>query len=128
MLLPCALENVITKDNASKINAKISGEGANGPTTFEADAILWKNGVLVLPDILANSGGVTVSYFEWVQSLQAYFWSERAVNLELRDIMQRAYHEVQEYADREKCSLRMAAMALAVSRVAEAHKVRGVYP
>ncbi len=90
--------------------------------------MLESRGVTVLPDILANAGGVTVSYFEWVQSLQEFFWSGRAVHLQLRDIMQRAYHDVQTCADREDCSLRAAAMSLAVDRVAEAHRVRGVYP
>ena len=128
LLVPAALENQITVRNAGQVRARLIAEAANGPTTPEADAILESRRIAVIPDILANAGGVTVSYFEWVQSLQAYFWSERAVNLELRDLMQRAYHDVQQYADREKCSLRTAALSLAVSRVAEAHKVRGVYP
>jgi glutamate dehydrogenase (NAD(P)+) len=128
VLVPAALENQITGQNASDVKTRLIAEAANGPTTPEADAILESRGIAVVPDILANAGGVTVSYFEWVQALQAYFWTERAVNLELRDIMQRAYHEVQQRADAEKCSLRTAAMSLAVSRVAEAHKVRGLYP
>ena len=128
LLVPAALENQITVKNAGQISARLIAEAANGPTTPEADRILESRGIAVIPDILANAGGVTVSYFEWVQSLQAYFWSERAVNLQLRDIMQRAYHDVQEHADREECPLRTAAMSLAVSRVAEAHRARGVYP
>jgi glutamate dehydrogenase (NAD(P)+) len=128
LLVPAALENQITARNAGQVRARLIAEAANGPTTPEADAILESRGIAVIPDILANAGGVTVSYFEWVQSLQAYFWSERAVNLQLRDIMQRAYHDVEQYADREECSLRAAAMSLAVARVAEAHRVRGVYP
>jgi glutamate dehydrogenase (NAD(P)+) len=128
LLVPAALENQITEANAGSVRARLIAEAANGPTTPAADAVLESRGIAVLPDILANAGGVTVSYFEWVQSLQAYFWSERAVNLQLRDIMQRAYHAVQERADAEGCSLRSAAMSLAVSRVAEAHRVRGVYP
>jgi glutamate dehydrogenase (NAD(P)+) len=128
LLVPAALENQITEGNAAEVKARLVAEAANGPTTPEADAILESRGIAVIPDILANAGGVTVSYFEWVQSLQAYFWGERAVNLELRDIMQRAYHDVQKHADGEKCSLRTAAMWLAVSRVAEAHRLRGVYP
>jgi len=128
LLVPAALENQITGRNAADVRARIIAEAANGPTTPGADAVLESRGVPVLPDILANAGGVTVSYFEWVQSLQEYFWGERSVNLQLRDIMQRAYHEVQREADREGSSLRAAAMSLAVSRVAEAHRVRGVYP
>ncbi len=128
LLVPAALENQITEANAGDVKAKLIAEAANGPTTPEADAILTDRGIAVIPDVLANAGGVTVSYFEWVQSLQAYFWGERAVNLELRDIMQRAYHDVQERADRDNCSLRTAALSLAVARVAEAHRVRGLYP
>jgi len=128
LLVPAALENQITAENAAEVKARVIAEAANGPTTPEADAVLESRGIPVIPDILANAGGVTVSYFEWVQSLQAYSWSERAVNLELRDIMHRAYNDVQEYADRQGCSLRTAALSLAISRVAEAHRVRGVYP
>ena len=128
LLVPAALENQITGGNAQEIKAKIIAEAANGPTTPDADDILASRDITVIPDILANAGGVTVSYFEWVQSLQAYFWSERQVNLELRDVMQRAYHAVQACADDNKCSLREAAMNLAVTRVAEAHRVRGLYP
>jgi glutamate dehydrogenase (NAD(P)+) len=128
VLLPCALENVITKDNASKINAKISGEGANGPTTFEADAILWKNGVLVLPDILANSGGVTVSYFEWVQNNYNYYWTEEEVNKRLDAKITAAFHEVWNMHEKHKCTMRDAAYLVAVKRVAEATRLRGFYP
>jgi glutamate dehydrogenase (NAD(P)+) len=128
VLVPAALENQITAPVAKKVKARMIAEAANGPTTPDADAILESRGIAVLPDILANAGGVTVSYFEWVQSIQSYFWSEREVNLELRDVMQRAYHDVQKRADQEKCSLRQAALALAVSRVAEATRIRGIYP
>jgi glutamate dehydrogenase/leucine dehydrogenase len=128
VLLPCALENVITKENADKIKAKISGEGANGPTTFEADAILWKNGVLVLPDILANAGGVTVSYFEWVQNNYNFYWTEEEVNTKLDDIITRAFHEVWDMHDKYKCNMRDAAYLVAVKRVADATKLRGFYP
>lgn len=128
LLVPAALENQITAANAADVRARLIAEAANGPTTPAADAVLESRGVTVLPDILANAGGVTVSYFEWVQSLQEFFWSGRAVHLQLRDIMQRAYHDVQACAEREGCSLRAAAMSLAVGRVAEAHRVRGVYP
>jgi glutamate dehydrogenase/leucine dehydrogenase len=128
VLLPCALENVITKDNAGKINAKISGEGANGPTTFEADAILWKNGVLVLPDILANSGGVTVSYFEWVQNNYNYYWTEDEVNKRLDAKITAAFHEVWNMHEKQKCNMRDAAYLVAVKRVADATRLRGFHP
>ncbi|HIJ17920.1 MAG TPA: Glu/Leu/Phe/Val dehydrogenase [Thermoplasmata archaeon] len=128
VLLPCALENVITKDNAGKIVAKISGEGANGPTTFEADAILYKNGVLVLPDILANAGGVTVSYFEWVQNNYNYYWTEEEVNERLDKKITKAFHEVWDMKEKHKCNMRDAAYLCAVKRVADATKLRGFYP
>jgi len=128
VLLPCALENVITKENAGKIKAKISGEGANGPTTFEADAILYKNNVLVLPDILANAGGVTVSYFEWVQNNYNYYWTEDEVNDKLDQIITRAFHEVWDMKEKHKCNMRDAAYLVAVKRVADATKTRGFYP
>ncbi|HEX9908737.1 MAG TPA: Glu/Leu/Phe/Val dehydrogenase [Thermoplasmata archaeon] len=128
VLLPCALENVITKENAGKIKAKISGEGANGPTTFEADAILWKNGVLVLPDILANSGGVTVSYFEWVQNNYNYYWTEEEVNERLDKKITAAFKEVWDTHEKYKCNMRDAAYLVAVKRVADATKTRGFYP
>jgi glutamate dehydrogenase (NAD(P)+) len=128
VLIPAALENQITGDIARDLKARLIAEAANGPTTPDADEILESRGIPDIPDILANAGGVTVSYFEWVQSLQSYFWSEREVNLELRDVMQKAYHDVQERADQEKCSLRQAALSLAVSRVAEATRIRGIYP
>lgn len=128
VLLPCALENVITKDNAGRIRAKISGEGANGPTTFDADATLWKNGVLVLPDILANAGGVTVSYFEWVQNNYNFYWTEEEVNQKLEQIITRAFHEVWNMHDKHKCNMRDAAYLVAVKRVADATRTRGFYP
>jgi glutamate dehydrogenase/leucine dehydrogenase len=128
VLLPCALENVITKDNAGKIVAKISGEGANGPTTFEADAIMWKNGVLVLPDILANSGGVTVSYFEWVQNNYNYYWTEDEVNTRLDYKITTAFKDVWDMHEKYKCNMRDAAYLVAVKRVADATKLRGYYP
>ncbi len=128
ILAPAALENQITKDNAADVKARIIAEAANGPTTPEADDILADKGVLVLPDILANAGGVTVSYFEWVQGVQAYFWSEREVNLKLRDTMQRAFGAVHELAEQERVTHRMAAQMLAVGRVAEAKMTRGIYP
>ena len=128
ILLPCALEGQITKANAGRIKGRIIGEGANGPTMPEADDILFANGQFVIPDILANAGGVTVSYFEWVQALQNYFWSERDVNLRLRDLMERAFENVYGEHQRRKVHMRTAAYVVAVSRVAEAHKLRGLYP
>ncbi len=128
ILVPCALENQITVDNAADVKAKIIVEGANGPTTPEADEILAQNGVIVVPDILANAGGVTVSYFEWVQDLQANFWDEEDVNRSLDRLMLRSCRDVYDVAEREKCDLRLAAQILAVSRVAKAATLRGVYP
>lgn len=128
VLAPCALENAITKDNADNIRAKITSEGANGPTTPQADEILYNNGVFVCPDILANAGGVTVSYFEWVQGLQNYFWSEEQVNEQLKNIMCCAFSNVMTEAKRHKVDNRTAAYALAVHRVAEAMKLRGLFP
>jgi len=128
ILVPAALENQITEENAGNVKAKIIAEAANGPTTLAADKILDKKGVWVLPDILTNAGGVIVSYFEWVQGLQAYFWSEREVNLKLRDIMEKAYAAVSKITDEQNVTMRQAAMMLAVSRVAEATRIRGIYP
>jgi glutamate dehydrogenase (NAD(P)+) len=128
ILAPCALENQITADNAGAVKAKIIVEGANGPTTPEADEILAKAGVVVVPDILANAGGVTVSYFEWVQDLQANFWDEEDVNRSLDRLMMRSFQDVSDEAAREKCDLRTAAQILAISRVAKAATLRGIYP
>lgn len=128
VVIPAALEGVITADNANQIKAGIVVEGANGPTTNEADAILHKRGVLVVPDILANAGGVVVSYFEWVQANQAYQWRESEVNERLEERMTRAWYSVIEYAGVHKLTYRQAATALAVSRVVEAHQLRGLYP
>ena len=128
ILLPCALEGQITARNASKIRARLVGEGANGPTTPEADAILQDRGVFVIPDVLANAGGVTVSYFEWVQALQEYFWSETDVNAKLKELMDRAFEAVYAVHRERKIDMRRAAYVVAVSRVAEAHRLRGLYP
>jgi glutamate dehydrogenase (NAD(P)+) len=128
VLAPCALEQVITEENAAQVKARIVAEGANGPVTPTADEILEANGILVLPDILANAGGVVVSYFEWVQGLQEYFWKEAEVNAKLNDIITRAFNETWATMDRRKTSMRMAAYGLAVQRVAEATTTRGIYP
>jgi glutamate dehydrogenase (NAD(P)+) len=128
VLAPSALEQVITADNADKVGAKIIVEGANGPTTPAADDILEDRGVLILPDVLANAGGVVVSYFEWVQGLQEYFWKEDEVNDNLHDIVRKAFHETWELREQRKTSMRMAAYGLAVKRVAEATTTRGLYP
>ncbi|HXU13214.1 MAG TPA: Glu/Leu/Phe/Val dehydrogenase, partial [Candidatus Binatia bacterium] len=128
ILVPAALENQITLANAGKIRAKIVAEAANGPTTPGADEILHKNGVFLIPDILANAGGVTVSYFEWVQSLQAFFWEEAQVNHHLEKVMTRAFNEVLSIAKKFNVHMRAAAYILAVGRVAEATRIRGIYP
>ena len=128
VLAPSALEQVITEVNADKVKAAIIVEGANGPTTPAADDILEDRGVLILPDVLANAGGVVVSYFEWVQGLQEYFWKEDEVNSNLHDIVSKAFHETWELRTQRKMSMRMAAYGLAVMRVAEATTTRGLYP
>ena len=128
VLIPAALGNQITAANADRIRARIVAEGANGPTTPVADQILAERGVLLIPDILANAGGVTVSYFEWVQGLMEFFWSEEEVVEKLQRIMCRAFQEVLALALREKVDIRTAAYMLAVGRVAEASRIRGKYP
>ena len=128
VLAPCALEQVISADNAAQVKARIICEGANGPVTPAADEILEDRGVLLLPDVLANAGGVVVSYFEWVQGLQEYFWKEEEVNARLNDIVTRAFRETWETREQHQTSMRMAAYGLAVRRVAEATVTRGLYP
>jgi glutamate dehydrogenase (NAD(P)+) len=128
LLVPAALEGVIHESNADRVKARFVVEGANGPTTPDADAVLEQNNITVVPDVLANAGGVAVSYFEWVQDLQAYWWSEDEVNDRLRDIMERSYTQVSALAAEERVSLRTAAQMIGVGRVAEAHKTRGLYP
>ncbi len=128
ILIPAALGNQITKHNADKIQAEIIAEGANGPTTTEADAILFERGVYHIPDILANAGGVTVSYYEWVQGLERDFWCEDEVNRKLKNIMDIAFDCVWDISQNEKVHMRMGAYLLAVSRVAKAKLWRGLYP
>jgi len=128
ILIPAALEKQLTEENADKITAKLIAEAANGPTTPEADAIFFDKGVVVLPDIFANAGGVTVSYFEWVQALQAFAWSEDEVNSRLQTIMVRAFNDVYEIAQEHKLSMRTAALVLAVKRVVDATQTLGIFP
>ena len=127
VLVPAALENVIDHENASQIKARIICEGANGPTTAAADKILNEKGIFVIPDILANAGGVTVSYFEWVQDRGGYFWDEETVNQRLERIMVRSFDEVTSMAQRHKLDNRIGAYMLAIDRVAVVHRLRGMY-
>ncbi len=128
VLVPAALEGQITRENAHRIRAKMVAEGANGPTTPEADAILADNGVFVIPDILCNGGGVVVSYFEWVQSLQSYFWDEGAVRRQMENTLVASLEAVNGAMTQHKCSMRMAAYMIAIERIIAAIKVRGFYP
>jgi len=128
VLVPAALEEQITAENAPRLHPKILAEGANGPTTPEADKILFENNVFVIPDILCNAGGVTVSYFEWVQDLQSFFWDESEINHRLKLVMDSSFQAVNERAQAHKVPLRLAANILAIERVAEATRLRGIYP
>lgn len=128
VLVPAAIENQISEHNADRIRCRLLVEGANGPTSLEADAILRDRGVVVVPDILANAGGVTVSYFEWIQSAQRLAWTEEEVNSKLVDLMQRAYHRVQSLALDLDSDMRSAALRLGIQRIAAAKRTRGVYP
>ncbi|HEV8614676.1 MAG TPA: Glu/Leu/Phe/Val dehydrogenase [Methylomirabilota bacterium] len=128
ILIPAAIGSQIHQDNADRVKASIVAEGANGPTTPEADAILRERGVTVIPDILANAGGVVVSYFEWVQGLQYYFWRESEITARLQEVMTRAFNRVWALASKESTDLRTAALMEGVNRVAEGYKVRGLYP
>jgi glutamate dehydrogenase (NAD(P)+) len=128
ILVPAALENQITIANAANIRARVVAEAANGPTTPEADEILYDRGVFLIPDILCNAGGVTVSYFEWVQDMQSFFWTEARINESLKEIMDRAFEAVHEMSERHEVDMRTAAYMVAVARVAEATTLRGLYP
>ncbi len=128
VLIPAAMENQLTGRNASRVKARLIIEGANGPTAPEADHIFNDRGIVVVPDILANAGGVTVSYFEWVQDLQRFFWAENEINERLETLMMRSYRAVKQKAEEQDTSLRMGAYLLAVARVAEATEIRGIYP
>ncbi len=128
ILIPAAMENQITSLNADKVKAKYIVEGANGPTSGEADRILRERGIWVIPDILANSGGVTVSYFEWVQDIQAYFWNEDDVNHRLQDIITKAFKEIYAMAQKENVDLRLAAFMVGLNRLAKTVKLRGTFP
>jgi len=128
ILIPAALENVITLNNVEQIKAKIVAEAANGPTTPHADEVLARKGILLLPDILTNAGGVTVSYFEWVQDLQSFFWSEGEVNSKLETVMRRAFLEVHEMARKHRTHMRTGAYVLSVGRVSDATLARGLFP
>ena len=128
MLIPAALENQITGANADKIQAGVIIEGANGPTTPDADRILEGRETLLIPDILANAGGVIVSYLEWVQAMERYFWEKKEVNQKLEHIMRTSFNKVLELSSQKKVSMRMAALMIAIDRVAEAMRIRGLYP
>jgi glutamate dehydrogenase (NAD(P)+) len=127
ILVPAALEMQITKENAGRLQCRILAEGANGPTTLEADAVLKEKGIFLVPDILANAGGVVVSYFEWVQDLQNFFWTEEEVNQKLRDILVRAFREVLQMSQEKKVDMRLAALMIGIDRVARAMLWRGLY-
>jgi glutamate dehydrogenase/leucine dehydrogenase len=127
VLVPAAMEMQITQANAARVQCRILAEGANGPTTPEADTILRDKGIFVIPDILANAGGVVVSYFEWVQDLQNFFWTEEEVNKKLRDILVKAFHEVLDMSRKQAVGMRMAALMIGIDRVAKAMLWRGLY-
>jgi glutamate dehydrogenase/leucine dehydrogenase len=126
-LIPAALEAQITQENADRVKARVIAEGANGPTTPEADEILYKKGVHIIPDILANAGGVTVSYLEWVQNRMGYYWDEETVNRDLERIMVKAFHDVMSTAKEYRVKMRTAAFIVAIERVRSVAEIRGLY-
>jgi glutamate dehydrogenase (NAD(P)+) len=128
ILAPCAMERVINAENASRLRCQIVAEGANGPTTPDADQILQANKIFVIPDILCNAGGVTVSYFEWVQDMAQFFWDESQVNAKLKELMQKAYHKVRRLALQKNLPMRLAALTLGVQKVASEKATRGLFP
>jgi glutamate dehydrogenase (NAD(P)+) len=128
VLVPAALSEQITVRNADQLRCRILAEGANGPTTLEADRILEEKGIFIIPDILANSGGVIVSYFEWVQDVQKYFWNEQDIRDRLHDIITSAFKRTVEFAHARKVSMRMAALMSGIDKTAQAHLARGLYP
>jgi len=128
VLIPAAVQNQLTEKNAGRVQAQLVVEGANGPTTLEADRVFAERGVTLVPDILANAGGVTVSYFEWVQGLQQFFWSEQEVNDRLIRLMQRAFKDVWSVSRQRGVDLRTAALMRGIDRVTEAKRRRGVFP
>jgi len=128
VLVPAALSEQITVHNAAALRCRILAEGANGPTTLEADRILEDKGIFIIPDILANSGGVIVSYFEWVQDLQRFFWNETDIRKRLQDIITSAFHQTKQFATDKRVSMRMAALMNGIDKVAQAHLQRGLYP
>jgi glutamate dehydrogenase (NAD(P)+) len=128
ILIPAAIQNQITEKNAERLHCRLLVEGANGPTTLEADAILARRGIFVVPDILANAGGVTVSYFEWVQGLQHFLWTEQEVNNRLIELMQAAFRDVLAVSVEKGCDMRTAALMRGIGRITEAKRRRGIFP
>ncbi len=128
VLVPAALERQITEKNAGQLKCRILAEGANGPTTPDADKILNQSDIFIIPDVLCNAGGVTVSYFEWVQDMQQFFWDEAQVNQKLESLMLKAFHQVRTLAKERVIPMRMAALSLVVQKVAQEKKRRGLYP
>src|SRR5207302_3943323 len=128
ILVPAALERVIDEANAGKLRCQVLAEGANGPTTPEADAVLADSDIFIIPDVLCNAGGVTVSYFEWVQDIQQFLWSEQQVNQKLEELMFRAFNQVRQLARQRHLPMRTAALSLGVMKVANEKKRRGLYP